>query len=34
VLADIDELLVYEDCEHRPIPDWLAELDAQGTTRP
>ncbi|MCA6215269.1 glycosyltransferase family 2 protein [Ideonella sp. B7] len=30
VLADIDEMLVYEDCEHRPITEWLAELDAQG----
>ena len=30
VLADIDELLVYRDCEHRPILDWLSELDAQG----
>jgi len=30
VLADIDEMLVYEDCEHRPITQWLAELQAQG----
>lgn len=30
VLADIDEMLVYEDCEHRPITEWLAGLQAQG----
>ena len=30
VLADIDELLVYEDCEHRPITEWLASLDERG----
>lgn len=30
VLADIDEMLVYEDCEHRPITEWLADLDEQG----
>lgn len=30
VLADIDEMLVYEDCERRPITEWLTELDAQG----
>lgn len=30
VLADIDEMLIYEDCEHRHITEWLAELDAQG----
>ncbi|WP_374428034.1 glycosyltransferase family 2 protein [Ideonella dechloratans] len=30
VLADIDELLVYEDCERQPITQWLAGLQAQG----
>lgn len=30
VLADLDEFLVYPDCENRPIEGWLAELDASG----
>lgn len=30
VLADIDEFLVYPDCESVPIADWVATLDAAG----
>lgn len=30
VLADIDEMLVYENCERQPITQWLADLQAQG----
>ena len=30
VLADIDEMLVYEDCEHCRITDWLAGLEERG----
>ncbi|WP_374674456.1 glycosyltransferase family 2 protein [Ideonella sp.] len=30
ILADIDEFLVYPDCETRPVDDWLAGLDAAG----
>ena len=30
VLADIDEMLVYEDCERQPITQWLDGLQAQG----
>ncbi|WP_424972614.1 glycosyltransferase family 2 protein [Dinoroseobacter sp. S76] len=28
--VDLDELLVYPDHEHRPLPDLVAELDRQG----
>ncbi|MGM9487224.1 glycosyltransferase family 2 protein [Ideonella sp. YS5] len=30
VLADLDEFLVYPDCEQRPIGAWLDELEAAG----
>jgi len=30
VLADLDEFLVYPDCEQRPIEQWLASLAAAG----
>ncbi|XSG84597.1 MAG: glycosyltransferase family 2 protein [Methylohalobius sp. ZOD2] len=30
LLADADEFLVYPDCEHRMLMDFLAEMDGQG----
>jgi hypothetical protein len=30
VLADLDEFLVYPDCEQRPIDSWLQDLDTAG----
>jgi len=30
LLADADELLVYERCEERPLAEFLAEVDAEG----
>lgn len=30
VLADIDEFLVYPDCEHLGLSEWLAQRDAEG----
>lgn len=29
VLADIDEFLVYDNCESRSLPQWVAELDQE-----
>ncbi|MCA0177125.1 MAG: glycosyltransferase family 2 protein [Proteobacteria bacterium] len=30
VLVDLDELLIYPDCETRPLAAWLATADAEG----
>jgi glycosyltransferase involved in cell wall biosynthesis len=30
VLADADELLVYPDCENRPLADFAADIEAEG----